>query len=171
VTAAGWGVGAALLLRAEPWPGSGPGPADSWSRGRRVVAGVVALALAVGVRAALTGEWKPVAEVARLRDDVGAAAFPMSLAALVVYYLAEVVVIVLLLGYGQRWGEATWGRPRVPWGGLALACTWGAAHLLLQGPAGGVYAMGAAMLYGVLLLAVRGRFGPAYVLVAAAFLL
>jgi hypothetical protein len=172
VTAAGWGVGAVLLLRAEPWvPAGVGGGTDTWGRGRRVAAGAAALALAVGVRAVLTGEWKPAAEVARLHDDVGAAAFPVSLAALVVYYLAEVVVIVLLLGYGQRWGEATWGRPQVPWGGLALACTWGAAHLLLQGPAGGVYAMGAAMLYGVLLLAVRGRFAPTYVLVAAAFLL
>lgn len=48
-------------------------------------------------------------------------------------------MIVLLLGYGQRWGEATWGRLQVPWGGLALACTWGCAVdplLLVQGVTG-----------------------------------
>lgn len=67
VTAAGWGVGAVLLLRAEPWAGSELGPADSWSRGRRVVAGVVALVLAVGVRAALPGD----RAAARVRAALG----------------------------------------------------------------------------------------------------
>lgn len=168
VTAAGWAAGAVLLLRREPWSAGGHAGA---SRGRRLVAGGTALVLAIGARTALTQEWKPLAEVTRLHDDVGASAFPVSLAALVVYYLAETLVIVTLLGYGQRWGEATWGRPQVPWGGLVLACTWGAAHVFLQGPAGGVYAMGAAVLYGVLLLAARGRFAPTYALTAAAFLL
>lgn len=171
VTAVGWVVGAVLLLRREPWPRrTADSTDDGPGRGRRIILGAAALVLAVGVRAALTQEWKPLAEIDRLHDDVGSA-LPVSLTALVLYYLAETLVIVTLVGYGQRWGEAVWGRPQVPWGGIALACTWGAAHLLLQGPAGGAYAMGAAVLYGVIHLAVRRRFGATYGLTAAAFVL
>ncbi|KSW16113.1 hypothetical protein ATM99_01265 [Cellulomonas sp. B6] len=59
----------------------------------------------------------------------------------------------------------------MPWGGFVLAATWGLVHVLLQGPAGGAYAMGAAVLYGVLHRSVHGRLGPTYALVAAAFVL
>jgi hypothetical protein len=170
VTAAGWTAGALVLLRQEPWLAGAASDAIR-GRGRRVAVGTVALVVAIGVRTALTQEWKPLAEVTRLHEDVGSSAFAVSLAALVLYYLAETLVIVVLVGYGQRWGTERWGRPAVPWGGLALACTWGATHLLLQGPAGGLYAMGAAVLYGLLHLAASGRFGRSYALTCAAFLL
>lgn len=170
VTGAGWTLGAVLLLRHEPWR-AGAAADGIRGRGRRAAVGAAALLAAIGVRTALTQEWKPLAEITRLHDDVGAAAFAVSLAALVLYYLAETLVIVLLVGYGHRWGTERWGRPGVPWGGLALACTWGAAHLLLQGPAGGLYAMFAAVLYGYLHLAAGGRFSRSFALTGAAFLL
>ncbi|MBO9569028.1 MAG: hypothetical protein J7503_09390 [Cellulomonas iranensis] len=171
VTAAGWLAGALLLLRHAPWRSDDPVAAPAGpGRARRAAYAAAALVLAVGSRAALTHEWKPLAEAVRLHDDVGSA-FAPSLAALVVYYLAEVLVIVTLLGYGQRWGEAARGRSDVPWGGLVLAATWGLVHVLLQGPAGGAYAMGAAVLYGVLHRAVRGHLGLTYALVATAFVL
>lgn len=174
VTACAWSIGAWLVwIAASRRPEdhvavSAPGALAGHARvGTALVA--AAIAVAIGSRAFLQGEWKLPAEIARLNDSgpaPGAAA-----AALIVYYLAEVVVIVLLLRFGQACGERLGGTPWVPWGGLVLAATWGVVHFLLQGPSAGAYAIVASVLYGVVYALGPRRFWPSVVLVAVPFLL
>ena len=57
----------------------------------------------------------------------------------------------------------------MPWGGLVLAVTWGAVHLLLQGPAGGAFAMLTAVVLGVVHLLAERQLRIWYPLAAVAF--
>jgi len=174
VTAAGWLVGAIAIIRwirAEA-DGATPvfGPALRGHVAPRTVGIILAVAVAIGVRAAILQEWKLVGEYGRLAaDDQGTA--PLLFAVLLAYYLCEVAVVVLLVVLGQRAGELRFGRPAVPWGGLVLALTWGATHILLQGPATGLYAMLASLLYGLVFSLGNRRFAATSALIAVAFLL
>lgn len=173
-TAAGWLLGAALIFRSARNPARGFD--DPFSGGLRRntpfrALGVgAAVALAIGIRAVVLQEWKLVGEYAQLADLHGDTA-PFAFALLIVYYLCETALIVLVLALGQRAGEMRFGRPALPWGGLLLAITWGAIHILLQGPAAGIYAMAAAVLYGCVFAWGPRRPLPTFLIVAAAFIL
>ena len=172
LTAAGWAAGAVLVGRAASAPpgvfAPSPRPAiPGWGRGAVVA---LALGIAVGVRILALGEWKPAAEYAGLQAAHGGAA-ALAAAALLLYSLAETAVILLVIACAQRAGELRFGGPLAPWGGLALAATWGATHVLLQGPAAGLYAVCAALLYGVAFAWGPRRAVASFALIAAAFLL
>lgn len=130
------------------------------------------MALAIGSRAVIVGEWKLVGEYERLlavHGDTVTIAFAL----LVIYYLCEAAVIVLVIAPGQCFAERRFGSPGVPWGGFVLVITWGATHILLQGPHTGAYAMIASVLYGCIysLGPRRSVPVPTYAMVAAAFIL
>lgn len=173
VTAVGWAVGAVVVLRlAHREPDRErllASPLDGHTAAR-AAAVVVALLVAVLLRLAVTGEWKPRAEWEGLVEGDGELA-PIAGAALLLYYACETLVVVTVLACGQRAGELRFGRPAVPWGGLVLALTWGAVHVLLQGPAAGLYAMLAAVLYGVAFSCGDRRLVTTLALVGLAFLL
>lgn len=173
ITAAGWLTGVAVILRStrdltggldrlftEPLRGN---------RVLRVLGVAVAVFLAVGGRAVFLREWKLVGEYQGLSLDQGDAA-PFAFVVLLLYYLCEAAVIVLTLALGQRAGEMRFGTPAVPWGGFVLALTWGAVHILLQGPAAGVYAMAAAVLYGCICAWGPRRALSTYLIVTATFI-
>lgn len=174
VTSMGWLIGAVAILRWIRAEASvAPHVFGQPVRGHLVLRAsgiVVAVAAAVGVRAAILQEWKLPAEYGRLAADNPHTA-PLLFAVLLVYYLCEAAVVVLLVALGQRAGEMRFGRPAIPWGGLVLALTWGATHILLQGPATGLYAMLASVLYGVVFALGNRRFASTYAMVAIAFLL
>lgn len=174
VTAAGWFIGVIVIVRLIRDPGRAIDRTFGGSlRGNtplRVVGVVVAVVLAIGVRVLVLQEWKPLGEYERLSAVQGTAT-PFAFALLIIYYLCETAVILLVITLGQRAGEMRFGAPAVPWGGLVLACTWGATHILLQGPAAGIYAMSAAVLYGCIYSLGRRRSVLTYVVVAAAFIL
>jgi hypothetical protein len=75
------------------------------------------------------------------------------------YYLLESAMVVALLALVQRAFERWTHRPRVPWGGIALALSWGAAHLGTH-PQGAVIIVLIALLYGIAFVAARKN-GPA----------
>ena len=83
------------------------------------------------------GALSPFAEHNALSErfgDAGTVAWLVQVA----YYCAELAVIVLIVGFGQRAGEC-WLRPTwVPWGGIMLAMTWGLVHFLTQDAATGL---------------------------------
>jgi len=49
------------------------------------------------------------------------------------YYLLETLVVVIMIALFQRAGEQQFDIPAVPWGGIGIALTWGALHLLTGG--------------------------------------
>ena len=178
VTAAGWIAGSLLILRAArtsraaargvraaAYTAALPGHALP-----RTISVIAAIALAIGIRTLVLGEWKLVGEYERLLPEHGDTA-PLAGALLVAYYLCESLVIVLVLALGQRAGELRFGRPAIPWGGMLLAITWGATHILLQGPATGIYAIAASLLYGCIHALGSRRLGLTWALVSVAFIL
>ncbi|MCT1396062.1 hypothetical protein M4D51_10025 [Microbacterium sp. p3-SID338] len=172
VTAAGWLIGALLVFRAARRAAGASAAELAPLRGHtalRALGVLVAGAVAIGVRVVVLQEWKLVGEYERLSAAQGEAT-PLAFALLLVYYLCEACVILLVIALGQRAGEIAFGRPALPWGGLVLALTWGAVHIFLQGPATGVYAMAAAVLYGCIYAWGNRRTAPTYLLVTAAFL-
>ncbi len=174
VTALGWTVGSLLIIRAMRQPRRGlDGTHRAAPHGyalARTLGVVAAVVLAIGLRALALQEWKLVEEYGRIVDDHGTRA-PLVFACLLLYYLSETIVIVLVLALGQRAGELRFGSPAFPWGGLVLAVTWGATHVLLQGPATGIYAMGASLLYGVIYCLGNRRLASTFAIVALAFIL
>jgi hypothetical protein len=158
ITAAGWTIGAVLLTRHARHVGVLIGHRRSTvaltSGSIRAVLVVGAIIAAVAVRAVAFGELKIAGELATViaRGGLDALATGLGLA---VYYLSEAFLIVLLILFAQRAGQNRFGRPDLPWGGLVLGLTWGVMHFFLQGVTAGIYAMFAAVLYGVIVL-----FGP-----------
>ncbi len=93
------------------------------------------------------GVFPPFAERNALSErfgDAGTVAWLVQVA----YYFAELAVIVLIIGFGQRAGER-WFRPKwVPWGGILLAMTWGLVHFLTQDTATGIYGVALSLVMG-----------------------
>ena len=100
------------------------------------------------------GVLAPFAEHAALTarfEEAGTAAWLVQ----VVYYVAELVVIVLIIGFGQLAGER-WFRPIwMPWGGIALATTWGLVHFLTQDAATGIYGIVLSLVMGTIHILTR----------------
>lgn len=169
ITAAGWCGGAWYLLHRRPQQDARFADPLVGSVVRRTLSVAVAVAICSGVRIAALGEWKPYAEIQDLRVDLGSAAW-LGVTSLFIYYVAEALVIVVLVAFAQRAGELRFGRRGVPWGGLLLACTWGVTHIFLQGPSAGFYAIFASVLYGVIYVVGPRRLAPTIALIGIAFI-
>ncbi|MFJ2370419.1 hypothetical protein [Microbacterium sp. NPDC087665] len=115
-----------------------------------IVVGLVALTLA-SQWLLRGGVLPPIAEYAALSARFGEAGMTAWLVQ-VAYYIVEVAVVALIIGFGQRAGEGWFHHPRVPWGGVILASTWGLVHFLTQDAATGVYGMALSLMMGVVYL-------------------
>ncbi|MBE5961592.1 MAG: hypothetical protein E7256_09460 [Lachnospiraceae bacterium] len=107
--------------------------------------------------------FKPVREFVRL----GAVKFGFQY----VYYFLEVLLVLLIVVFGQRCGECLTGKKRIPWGGIMLAFTWGLVHCLTKGMATGIEAFLTSFCYGTIYLGVNRNIPWSYALLAVAFLL
>jgi hypothetical protein len=90
-----------------------------------------------------------------------------------IYYWFEVLLVVLILVFGQKLGETLMGKvSSIPWGGITLCCTWGAMHILTQGSLYvGMGIMVFSLIYGAIYLLLNRNFKYAYVLIGLAFML
>lgn len=50
----------------------------------------------------------------------------------VVYYFFEGLVMMVLIAFGQEYGERQFGKKNIPWGGILLALTWGLFHYITK---------------------------------------
>lgn len=88
------------------------------------------------------------------------------------YYLCEVVLMVLIIAFGQKAGELWTKQQKLPWGGLLLGITWGLVHMLTQASvSSGLLSLLAAVLYGIIYIAARKNMAVAYPLILLAFVL
>jgi hypothetical protein len=172
LTGTGWLVGAAIVLRvaqrrygftADPTPPS-----------RRLVRGVAVVGLVLacaGIRwAGQGGPFPPIAEYGRFVGEYGELAW-VALVLQWLYYAAEVLVMALIIAFGQRAGELRFGRPAVPWGGLLLALTWGLVHIAVQGVATGLYGIVVSIAFGTIFILTGSRLRRSSVLLVLAFVL
>ncbi len=89
-----------------------------------------------------------------------------------IYYFMETVLIVLIVIFGQKSGEAKFGKSNIPWGGIMVGATWGMIHMLTQGDIfAGLHGLFLGLLYGVMYLTTNKNIRIAYFLIAAMFIL
>lgn len=90
-----------------------------------------------------------------------------------IYYLFEVVLVYLIVAFGQRFVEALLKKKSMlPWGGIVLCCTWGAIHILTrQSLATGIGVMAFALLYGMIYLLFNRNTKYVYIAIAIAFMI
>lgn len=90
-----------------------------------------------------------------------------------IYYLFEVVLVFLIVVFGQKFFETLTKRNSlIPWGGLVLCCTWGAVHILTKGSiSNGIGVMIFAFLYGIIYLLLNRNSRYAYWAMVIAFII
>ncbi len=89
-----------------------------------------------------------------------------------IYYLFEVILVMLIIVFGQKAGEMQFKNHKVPWGGILVGLTWGLVHMLTKGDLMiGLTACLAGILYGVTYLALKKNIYATYLLVLLMFIL
>ena len=87
-----------------------------------------------------------------------------------IYYFFEVVLVLLIVCFGQRAGEEWFHLTKIPWGGITVGLTWGLVHALTKGSISvGLSAMFAGVLYGVIYLLLKKKVPAFYLLILLAF--
>ncbi|WP_143047376.1 hypothetical protein [Isobaculum melis] len=71
------------------------------------------------------------------------------------YYIAEGLVIVMIIAFGQTLGEQLIKGYVFPWGSIALGLTWGLGHLLSQDIVTALYCVIFSLFCGVLFLLIK----------------
>ncbi len=89
------------------------------------------------------------------------------------YYFFEVMLVFLIVAFGQQFAESLLQRKsKFPWGGILLCCTWGGIHILTQGSiATGLGVMAFSILYGWIYLLLGRNAKYAYWAMAMAFMI
>ena len=126
MTMACWGLTAALLVRqAEKKLGFSLLEARPVPRkGARLAIGLAALCILLNAL-----DWGTLKVIGEFQKKG-----PLLFAGQYLYYAFEVVLVLLIAAFGQRFWEALRkGRSQFPFGGVVLCCTWGAIHMLSRG--------------------------------------
>lgn len=89
------------------------------------------------------------------------------------YYFFEVFPVVLIIIFGQKFMEQLLQKEsKIPWGGLILSCTWGAAHILSKGSfITGISVMVFSLIYGEIYNLLNRNTKWVYIAIAMAFML
>lgn len=165
MTMACWGLTAALLvsrakkklgfspLEARPVPRKGAGPAMGLA------------ALCILLNALDWGTLKVMGEFQKKG--------PLLFTGQYLYYAFEVVLVLLIVAFGQRfWEELRRGRSRFPFGGVVLCCTWGAVHTLSRGSlSAGLGVMAFGLMYGGMYVLLGRDARASYLAMLAAFVI
>lgn len=88
-----------------------------------------------------------------------------------IYYLFEVALFLLILIFGQRFGEELFGKRKIPYGGIVLALTWGLIHILSKNLVTGIECIAFSIIFGILYLCVNKNTKLTYFFCACIFLL
>ena len=130
-TCAVWGLGAWLLCRAAKKRGfdifesrTNP-PLINWSIVLVIMAALIAMSY-------ISWEgFKPVMGFAAMERRFGGYAL-IAFIAQHIYYFFEVAIFLPIIAFGQKYGEMTFKKNSIPWGGILCGLTWGLVHILTQ---------------------------------------
>lgn len=89
-----------------------------------------------------------------------------------IYYLFEVLLVLLTVAFAQECGDRAFKTKYVPWGGILLALTWGLSHIITQGDlvVGLSYAL-YSILFGIAFLCVKKNIYISYPVIVLMFCL
>lgn len=88
-----------------------------------------------------------------------------------IYYIFEIMLVVLSIAFGQKAGEVRFNNSKVPWGGIFLGLTWGLVHILTQSLSTGIIAAGSSIIYGILYNLLNKNIRYVYFIILLMFLL
>ncbi len=88
-----------------------------------------------------------------------------------IYYLFEMVLVTLILVFSQKAGEIWFRKKNIPYGGIVIALTWGAAHFFTKGVLSGILGMAAGIAFGFVYLLVNRDIKKAYPILFVIFAL
>ncbi len=90
-----------------------------------------------------------------------------------IYYFFEVGLVFLIVAFGQKFMEELLKRKsRIPFGGIALCCTWGTVHILTKGSIyTGLGVMVFALIYGVIYILLNRNARLSYIAMLLAFII
>lgn len=117
--------------------------------------------------------FKPIAEWNSKRNTFGsggAVAFMFQY----LYYLVESVLILLVVCFGQKFGETVFrfkNTALIPWGGFICGLTWGLGHVFSQNLATGLQLWLITVFYGIAYILLRKNVKYTYVAIALMFIL
>jgi hypothetical protein len=87
------------------------------------------------------------------------------------YYIFESFIMVLVVGFGQAFGERKFSKKNIPWGGILLALTWGLSHWLNKGMEAGITCAIVALYFGISYLLLKKNAVYSWLLFAIAYTL
>ncbi len=88
-----------------------------------------------------------------------------------VYYIFEVVLVTLILVFGQKAFEVWFRKPNIPYGGILIALTWGVGHFFTKDIMTGILCIISGLAYGSVYLLVNRDIKKAYLLLFVMFAL
>lgn len=89
-----------------------------------------------------------------------------------IYYLFEVLIVLLTVVFAQEAGEKIFNVKKAPWGGFVLAVTWGLSHIVTQSSVTiGLYYTVSSIMYGTAYIALRKNLYFSYLITVLMFLL
>lgn len=87
------------------------------------------------------------------------------------YYIFETSLFVLIVIFGQKFGEEKFKNKWIPYGGIVLSLTWGLVHIWTQGIATGIETVVFSIVFGIIYLCVKKSAKLTYFFCACIFLL
>ena len=88
------------------------------------------------------------------------------------YYLFEVLLVLLIIIYGQTAFEKWFNNNKIPFGGILVALTWGIGHWYTKGSLGaGIYTAVGGFVFGAIYLLTNRNVKLSYILLCIMFIL
>jgi hypothetical protein len=116
-------------------------------------------------------QFKPIAEFIGMSTRAGEQAI-FTFIVQYAYYLVESVLFLIIIVFGQKYGELVFMKEKVPWGGILCGLTWGLVHILTQGNLfAGLYSAMGAFVFGVVYLLFKKNVRYTYPVIALMFML
>jgi drug/metabolite transporter (DMT)-like permease len=88
-----------------------------------------------------------------------------------IYYCFEILLVVLILIFGQKAFEKWFKKVNIPYGGIVIACTWGIAHFFTKDILTGVLSILVGLAYGSVYLLVNRDIRKTYIILLLMFVL
>ncbi len=88
-----------------------------------------------------------------------------------IYYCFESGIILLIIIFGQKYGEIRFKQENMLYGGIFLSLSWGLVHILTQGFATGIFTIIMSIVYGLIYLLLNKNINFTYLIISIIFIL